>query len=428
MSRAPGKRLRTEKQWCDTRQTGRGTVTEEQILGPGGAPGRVAAADAESMPDVDIYGFWSECRAGQPVLQVDADYGDREMWMVTRHADVETVLRDPDRFSSRINTETMGPVMGTLILGMDGDEHRKYRSLVSQAFRQSALARWEEELIRPTISEVLDRLAPVGRADLVKDVTSHYPVQVIAGVLGVPVEDHRQFQEWAVHISLGPEDYAVSKPASEAMRAYLEPIVEDRRREPRGDLISDIVTAEIDGERLSDEHVYGFLRLLLPAGAETTYHVMGSTLLAVLTHPEVKERVMTDRAYLDRVIEEVLRWETSVTMVNRESMCPVKVGDAEIPAGASIVCCTGSANRDESRYVDGQVFDPEREQKPHLAFGTGRHQCLGMHLARLELRVGVSAVLERLTNLRLDPDAPEVRVEGIAFRSPPSLPVVFDPS
>jgi cytochrome P450 len=379
------------------------------------------------LSGVDIYGFWAECRRDNPVFEIDSTYTDRPMWMVTRHEDVEAALRDPDRFSSRINSETMGPVMGTVILGMDGDEHRRYRALVAHAFRPSALARWESELIAPTISGLVDALAPRGRADLVAEVTSLYPVQVIAGVLGVPVEDHRQFHRWAVDMSVGPEDYSVSIPASEEMRHYLEPIVADRRAHPRDDLVSDIVTAEIDGERLSDEHVYGFLRLLLPAGAETTFHVMGSTLLALLTHPPVMEKVLCDRSSLDRVIDEVLRWETSVTMVNRETTEPVEVAGSGIPKGASVVCCTGSANHDESRYPDAERFDPEREPKAHLAFGTGRHQCLGMHLARLELRVGVSAVLDGLANLRLDPEAPPVEVEGLAFRSPRSLPVVFDP-
>jgi cytochrome P450 len=397
---------------------------EETASGAQAAPDRVAGAELE---DFDIYGFWTECRRDQPVVDVGSEAMDRPMWMVTRHEDVEAVLRDPDRFSSRINNETMGPVMGTLILGMDGDEHRRYRSLVAQAFRPSALARWEEELIRPIINELLDDLAPKGRGDLVEDITSRYPVQVIAGVLGVPVSDHEQFHKWAVEISIGPEDYSVSMPASVAMREYLEPIVADRRAQPREDLVSDIVTAEVDGRRLSDEHVYGFLRLLLPAGAETTYRVMGSSLLAILTHRGLKERVMSDPSSLDGVIDEVLRWETSVTMVNRETNEPVEIAGVEVPKGASVVCCTGSANHDESRYEDAENFDPDRDPKPHLAFGTGRHQCLGMHLARLELRVGILAVLDRLPNLRLDPDAPPVGVEGIAFRSPPRLQVLFDP-
>jgi cytochrome P450 len=402
-----------------------GRVTDENRHS---APTRVAAAEgADDVPDIDIYGFWAQCRRDEPVVEVGSEAMGRPMWMITRHEDVEAVLRDPDRFSSRINNETMGPVMGTLILGMDGDEHRRYRSLVAQAFRPSALARWEEELIGPIIAGLLDDLAPKGRGDLVSDVTSRYPVQVIAGVLGVPVSDHEQFHKWAIEISLGPEDYSVSKPASEEMREYLEPIVADRREHPRDDLVSDIVTAEMDGRRLSDDHVYGFLRLLLPAGAETTYRVMGSTLLALLTHPGLKDRVIADPDLLDGVIEEVLRWETSVTMVNRETNEPVEICGVAVPKGASVVCCTGSANHDESRYENGENFDPDRDPKPHIAFGTGRHQCLGMHLARLELRVGIMAVLDRLPNLRLDPDAPPVGVEGVAFRSPPRLPVLFDP-
>jgi cytochrome P450 len=378
--------------------------------------------------DVDIYEFWAGCRHDQPVVEIDDATIGRPMWMVTRYDDVEAVLRDPDRFSSRINNDTMGPVMGTLILGMDGDEHRRYRSLVAQAFRPSALARWDEELIAPTIKGLLDAIAPLGRADLVADVTSRYPVQVIAGVLGIPVDDYEKFQRWALAISQGPQDYELSMPASREMRAYLEPIVAARRANPEDDLVSDIVTAEIDGERLSDEHVYGFLRLLLPAGAETTFRVMGSTLYALLTHPEVMERALRDEGVIDKVIEEVLRWETSVTMVNRESLEPVEIAGTQVPKGASLICCTGSANHDESRYEEPERFDPDRDGKPHIAFGTGRHQCLGMHLARLELRVGITTVLNRLPNLRLDPEAEPPRIEGIPFRSPPSLPVLFDPA
>jgi len=396
-------------------------VVEEQA-------GETAGAEVDPFDNIDIYAFWADARRDQPVMPVDDDTTGRPMWMLTRYDDVEAVLRDPDRFSARINNETMGPIMGTLILGMDGDEHRSYRSLVAQAFRPSALARWEEELIEPTIKGLLDSIAPLGRADLVADVTSRYPVQVIAGVLGVPIEDYEQFQKWALDISQGPQDFDRSLPASREMRTYLEPIVAERRANPRDDLISDIVTAEIDGERLSDEHVYGFLRLLLPAGAETTFRVMGSTLFALLTHPDVLERVLADRSMVDQVIEEVLRWETSVTIVNREALCPVEINGVMVPEGASVLCSTGSANHDERRFDDPENFNPDRDGKSHIAFGTGRHQCLGMHLARLELRSGITAVLDRLPNLRLDPDAPPVKVEGIPFRSPPALPVLFDPS
>jgi cytochrome P450 len=372
----------------------------------------------------DVYDYWAQCRREHPVGPFAPG---SDTWLVTRYADVEMVLRDPARFSSRVNADTMGPVMGTMLVAMDGEEHRRYRNLVAHAFRPSALARWEDELIAPAIHRLIDDLAPVQHADLVAAITSRFPVQVIAGVIGIPFEDHRQFHAWALDMNKGPEDYSVSVAASRAMRDYLTPIVEDRKVHPRDDLVSDIVTAEVDGERLDDEHVYGFLRLLLPAGAETTYAAMGNCLFALLSRPEVLDRVRRDQSLLDAVIDETLRWETSVTMVNRETTCPVAIDGVDVPVGVSLVCATGSANRDEDRYSYGDVWDLDRREPAHIAFGTGRHQCLGMHLARLELRVGLGAILERLPGLRLDHgDSPPVRVEGMAFRSPPSLPVAFD--
>ena len=395
------------------------------IIGGDVVPGASdVAAGAGDMDGGDIYGFWAGCRRHDPVMAIEGL--GMEMRMLTRFADIDAVLRDADRFPSRINADTMGPVMGTVILAMDGDEHRRYRNLVARAFRPSALERWEDELIAPTVHRLIDAIVDSGRSDLVADVTSRYPVQVIAGVLGVPTDDYELFQRWGLEISMGPDDYEVSMAASAAMREYLTPIVEDRKLNPGDDLVSDIVTAEIDGVRLSDEHIYGFLRLLLPAGAETTFRALGNCLLALLTHTDVLDRVTADRSLLDAVIEETLRWETSVTMVNRETAGPVEVAGVPMPAGVSVVCATGSANHDEARYDNGEAWDLDRPPQPHLAFGTGRHQCLGMHLARLELRIGLTALLDRLPGLRLDPDGGPVAVEGLAFRSPPQLPVLFD--
>jgi cytochrome P450 len=318
--------------------------------------------------------------------------------------------------------------MGELILAMNGAEHRAYRNLVAHAFRASALERWDGQLVRPTIERLLDAIAPVGRADLVDAVTSKYPVQVICGLVGVPLEDSAQFHRWAEQINTGPLDPPTGMAASQAMRDYLTPIVEDRRNHPSDDLISDLVTAEIDGEKLTDEKIYGFLRLLLPAGAETTFRVMGNALVALLTHPGELQRVLADRELLGAVIEETLRWETSVTQVSRVTTREVEVAGCPIPAGASVGVVTGSANRDENRYEDAHEWRLDRPATHHLAFGTGPHQCLGMHLARLELRTGLNAILDRLPNLRLDPDAPAPAIEGYAFRGPTSLPVLFDPS
>jgi cytochrome P450 len=377
------------------------------------------------------YPIWEQARHECPVFQSQATtlgITGHPMYSVTTFADVEAVLRDGQRFSSSINAEHIGQYMGELILAMDGQEHRGYRNLVAHAFRASALERWDEALVRPTINRLLDGIAPLGRADLVEAITSQYPVQVICGLVGVPLEDSAQFHQWAEEINTGPLHPEVGMAASRAMRDYLAPIVEDRRADPRHDLISDLVHAEIDGERLTDEKIYGFLRLLLPAGAETTFRVMGNALTALVTHPDLLDRVRADRSRLPAVIEETLRWETSVTQVSRVAATDTEVGGCPIPKGAAVSVITASANHDEARYDHPDAFDIDRPAQNHLAFGTGQHQCLGMHLARLELRVGLDLVLERLPNLRLDPDQPPPVIAGLAFRGPLSLPVLFEPS
>jgi cytochrome P450 len=375
------------------------------------------------------YEQWAQARQRCPVIESDGSMMGvvgRSLFQVTRWDDVEHVLRDPKAFSSSINNEHMRPYMGELILGMDGQEHRAYRNLVAHAFRASQLERWDEAVIRPSIDMCIEEIAPLGTADLVRDVTKRYPVRVICAIVGVPVEDSAQFHEWSEQINGGPLHPAEGLAASRAMREYLEPLVAARRVEPQGDLLSDLVHAEVDGERLNDERLYGFLRLLLPAGAETTFRAMGNALTALLMHPDVMERVRANRDLLPAVIEETLRWETSVTQVSRVTTTDTEIAGCPVPAGAAIAVLVGSADRDGARYEDPEDFELDRPAQNHLAFGTGPHQCLGMHLARLELRVGLDAILDGLPNLRLDPEAEPPVIEGLAFRGPVALPVVFD--
>ena len=384
--------------------------------------------------DVDFttgqpYAIWERARRECPVIHTETSgMSDRPTYHVTRYADVERVLRDGTTFSSSINAEHIGQFMGELILAMGGAEHRAYRNLVAHAFRASALERWDAQLIRPTITRLLDDIAPGGRADLAQSVTSKYPVQVICGIVGVPLEDSAQFHHWAELINTGPLHPDRGHAASRAMRDYLEPIVEDRRAHPRDDLISDLVHAEIDGHQLTDEKIYGFLRLLLPAGAETTYRVMGNALVALLNHPGTMAEVVADRSLLPAVIEETLRWETSVTQVSRVATADTEIAGCPVEAGAPVSVITGSANHDEDRYEAPEDWRIDRPPQNHVAFGTGQHQCLGMHLARLELRVGLDEILTRLPNLRLDPDASPPVIQGFAFRGPDAIPVLFDPS
>ena len=377
------------------------------------------------------YDGWGEARRSEcPVIaSEEIAMGPGTTYQVTAYKDADAVLRDDKTFASSINMRHIGQFMGELIVGMDGDEHRTYRNLVAKAFRASQLDKWDETLVRPIINELLDAIAPLGRADLVEAVTSRYPIQVICGIAGVPLEDAAQFAQWAEQINTGPMAPERGHAASKAMVDYLRPLVEARRANPTGDFLSDLVHAEVDGEQLTDGKLYGFLRLLLPAGGETTFRVMGNALYALLTHPDVLAAVYADRDLIPEVIEETLRWETSVTMVSRIATTDTEIAGCPIAAGSPVGVVTGSANRDETRWADADEWKLGRPVQHHLAFGTGPHQCLGMHLARLELRVGLGTILDRLPNLRLDPArASDAVIEGYAFRGPRSLPVLFDPS
>ncbi len=369
--------------------------------------------------------MWATARPETPVVPIEG-MGDHAMYLVLTHDLVDRVLRDAETFSSVSNAAGIGQVMGPMIVGMDGDEHRRTRGIVAKAFRPSAMARWEHEIVVPVLADLLDRIAPAGRADLVHDLTAKLPVRVIAAVLGAEAEDYDRIHEWAEAINLGPTNLEVSLPAAQALRDYLEPIVAERRRSPGDDLISDIVQGEVDGHRLDDEHVYGVLRLLFPAGAETTFRVLGSTLFALLAQPQWLDRLRRDRSLVETVVEESLRWETAVTVVSRVATRDVELGGVNVPAGSGLLVSVGAANRDPAHTDDPNRWDPDRPMRPSLAFGTGRHQCLGMHLARMELRVAVNGVLDRLPNLRLDPDADPPSITGFAFRGPDRLPVLFD--
>ncbi|MSO78887.1 MAG: cytochrome P450 [Acidimicrobiia bacterium] len=376
------------------------------------------------------YAQWKRAREECPVIRSDGRlFGVGEsLYQVTRHDDAESVLRDAETFSSSINLEHMKRFMGELILGMDGPEHRSYRSLVAPAFRSSQLEKWEDNVIRPSIQMYIDEIATRGKAELVRDVTMRYPVRVICAIVGVPIEDSDQFQEWAQQITQGPIFPEAGLAASKAMSDYLAPLIAQRRITPTGDMISDLVHAEIDGEQLTDERIYGFLKFLLPAGAETTFRALGNALTALLLHPEAMQRVANDRSLVPDLIEEVLRWETSITQVSRIATSDTEIDGCLIPAGSGVAVLVASANHDADHFDDAEDFNLDRASRRHIAFGTGPHMCLGMHLARMEMSVGLNAILDGLPNLRLDPDAPPPVIEGLAFRGPVSLHVLFEPA
>jgi len=336
-----------------------------------------------------------------------------------------TVLKDSETYSSIIYEAVMGSVMGRTILQMDEPEHRVARALVSPAFRSKMLARWEEGLVRGVVNELIDAFAERGQADLVRELTFNFPVQVIARILGLPRSDYPRFQRWAIEITSVAANWDRGVAASEALRDYFAGVLAERRVRPDDDLISELVQVEVDGQKLTDEEIYSFLRLLLPAGVETTYRATGSLLFGLLTNPEQLAAVRADRSLLPQAIEEAIRWEPPVTVILRQATKDTELAGVKITQGADVALLLGSANRDERKYENPDQFDVFRSSKQHVGFGFGVHVCLGMHLARMESRVAVNTLLDRLEDLRLDPAADDVHIEGMAFRSPLSLPVLF---
>ncbi len=367
-----------------------------------------------------VAGPFGEPLAGQP------DASAPVVFSVCSHDAIAEVLRDAQRFDSSGYQALMGGVMGHTILGMDGAEHDLHRGLLQAAFSRKALARWETEVVEPIVSACIDGFAEDGHADLVRELCFPFPVAVIARMIGIPEALHVRFHRLAVEmisISFAPERGLA---ASAALAEMFGAVLEERRSRPREDLMSVLSIAEIDGARLSDAEIISFCRLLAPAGAETTYRSSSNLLLGLLSHPEQLEAVRRDRALIPRAIEEGLRWECPLTGILRTSTRDTELCGISIPSGAVLHLNLGAANRDEARYEHPDEFDIFRKAQTNLAFGFGTHRCLGMHLATMETRVALESLIDRLPGLRLDPEAKDVHVTGLVFRSPLALPIGFD--
>jgi cytochrome P450 len=341
------------------------------------------------------------------------------------YAAVSQILLDGETFSSSGYGKTMGLVFGHSILEMDEPEHFRYRNLLQQAFSQKAMERWERDLVAPVVARCIDNFVDRGRADLVRELTFPFPLEVIAKMLGLPDADLPRFHRLAVELISIAVDVARGLNASQQLRDYFAEILAARRARPGEDMMSVLATAELEGQRLTDDEIFAFLRLLLPAGAETTYRSSSNLLYGLLINPAQLAALRDDRSLMRRAIEEGLRWEAPLTGIARTATRDAVVDGVTIPAGAVVGVGLGSANHDATRWEDPERFDIHREPKQHMAFAYGNHTCLGMHLARMETRVVMDAVLDRLPNLRLDPAADDVHITGLTFRAPASLPVVF---
>jgi cytochrome P450 len=389
--------------------------------------------------EISPYPFFEHMRRTAPVWHgsfMDTDQMPEELrpsdeWVLFGYDAVFQGFRDDRIFTSATYDKTIGLVMGHMILAMGGKEHHDHRSLVAKAFRATALERWEPSVIGPVCDQLIDEIKHDGHADLVKALTFEFPTRIISELLGLPPEDLDMFRRLSMDIISIPSDIMAGLTAANELYTYFLGQVEQRRRKLTDDIIGDLVAAEIDGEKLTDDAIIAFLRLLLPAGLETTYRSSGNLLYLLLTHPEQLAMVRQDRSLIPAAIEEGLRMETPLTMVMRTTTEEVEIGGETIPADAQVDMCMGSANRDESRWPNANTFNIQRPRQAHISFAGGIHMCLGMHLARMETRVMLNSLFDRVTDLAFVPDdatGEESKIVGLIFRSPNKLPVTFTPS
>lgn len=386
-------------------------------------------ADGDATP----YPFLKELRAQAPVHA-----GWPEMGMIGNSEDVpptftaytfdtvKAIFTDNITFSTRCYEDVVRPLQGPTILEMQDPEHAIYRKLHEFAFARSSMKRWDTELVGPLVDRTIAKIKAAKRADLVDAVFMPIPVRVIAALLGLPDSDVLHFHRLAIDLLGFRGDMDCALRASAKMKEYFVGILADRRREPKDDMVSILAAAEVNGVKMSDEQIYGFMRNLLPAGAETTSRSTASLAYALLTHPDQLDAVRADRSLLPQAIEEGIRWETPLLNFMREVTRDTEIGGVHVPEGATMMLSLGSANHDETRWNEPEKFDIFRERKPHIGFAHGAHVCLGMHLARLETTKIFNALFDELPGLRLDPDAPAPYITGTMFRSPPRLDVVWD--
>jgi cytochrome P450 len=348
-------------------------------------------------------------------------------------ATVDEILRDNESFSNASYAPTLEPFIGRTILQMDEPEHRRYRGLAQPGLARADMARWQATWVDPYLARLFEtiRAQPGQRADLNARLCSLLPVHTIAKAWGIADTDIDRVHELAISQLTPSGDYAAAIRAAEELAGLLREQIAQRRVEPADDLISLMCTAEVvdddgDPHRLADDEVLAFARLLLTAGAGTTYRGLGSLLVALLSNPDQLVRLRDDRSLLEPAVEEGLRWEQPLSAVTRLAARDAELGGVAIPAGSFVHAAIGAANHDPARWDDPDRFDIGRPPQPHVTFGGGAHFCIGVHLARMEMKAGLDAVLDQLPGIRFDPDEPVPHITGLTFRMPTAVPVTWD--
>jgi cytochrome P450 len=375
----------------------------------------------------DPYPLFEQVRGTSPVVHVPPPF---DAWLIFDYEGVKRALYDHATFSSGV------PAPRNWFIFSDPPHHTKLRGLIAKAFTPRVVANLEPR-IRELSRELLDRVVERGEMDLALDYAAPLPMKVIAEMIGVPVANWSRFRGWSDAIlkisytrSGGDEAAAASSEfhaVTIEMNAYLTDLIAQRRQEPTDDLLTRLVEAEVDGERLTQEEILGFFQLLVVGGQETTANLISNAMLCFIERPEQLARVKAAPELLPLAIEEVLRYRSPFQWLMRTPTRDIELHGQTIPAGRLVLPMVGSANRDPRQFHDPERFDVMRDPNPHIAFGHGIHSCLGAALARLEARIALSDLLERLPNFRLSSDEPWQPRKALNVLGPDRLPIRFEP-
>jgi cytochrome P450 len=391
---------------------------------------------------VQAHQIYARMRAEAPVFQQAGLDGQTPIWFVTGAAEVEQVLldsqtfaRDPAMISEELAAAFQTPdphvraITDNHMLNRDGDDHRRLRALVSKAFTPRVI-----ESMRPRVEAIaatlLDRVAAQGRMELIADYAFPLPITVIAELLGVPVDRQEDFRSWSdafVRPAITPDEQLASMRQLQAFAAYMQQLVAERRQNPRDDLISRLIQAEEQGDRLSESELFSMIALLIVAGHETTVSLIGNATLALLQHPHALAELRERWTLIPSAIEELLRYDSPVERsLTRFVARDVTLGGKQLRRGELLIAVLGSANRDDTRFADPTRLDIHRAPNPHLAFGKGIHYCLGAPLARLEGEIALRALIQRFPDLRLAIEPADLAWRAVPlFRSLVRLPVAW---
>jgi cytochrome P450 family 142 subfamily A polypeptide 1 len=352
------------------------------------------------------------------------------LWAVTLHEDVQRVSKDPESFCSSGSSRPDAPAIPSMI-NMDDPLHKRRRGLVNRGFTPRRVADHEPR-IRALCRELIARVAPRGCCDFVREIAAPLPMIVIGDMLGVEPADRDRLLRWSDELIEGTTSSAPQAVRDAAARAFGEyaayhrEVVADRRARPRDDLVSVLVHAEIDGERLDDDALLQESLLILVGGDETTRHVISGGMEALIRHPDQRAALAREPARIPAAVEEMLRWVTPIQNMNRTATRDVRLRGETIRKGDKLLLLYAAANRDERVFREPERFDAARDPNPHLAFGGyGTHHCLGASLARLELRVVFEELLAALPDLELASDAPLPLRPSNFIVGIESMPVAF---